>query len=285
MRNVTEKNITDAVLETMSQGEDERLREVLGALVRHLHDFVREVKLTPEEWMAAIDFLTRTGHKSSDKRQEFILLSDTTGISSLVDLVAGRGGEAATEASNLGPYYMEGAPMLPVGGDLIRANPGHPGVVHGTVLDEDGKPVANCTLDIWQNADNGFYSNEDPGQDDMNLRCRMTTGADGAYAFTTIRPKPYTVPYDGPVGEMLRATGRHAWRPAHLHFKLTSPGFLDLVTEIFPEDDQYIDQDAVFGVRSSLAVPFPPADAETAAQWNLNQPCFNLLYDFRLRRA
>jgi hydroxyquinol 1,2-dioxygenase len=285
MRDVTEKTITDAVIRTMSGGDDARLREVLSALVRHLHDFVREVKLTPEEWMAAVDFLTRTGHKSSDKRQEFILLSDTTGISSLVDLVGDRGGEAATQASNLGPYYMEGAPILPVGGDMIRDNAGQQGVVRGRVVDEAGNPVSGAVLDIWQNADNGFYSNEDPTQDDMNLRCRMTTGADGAYAFTTIKPKPYTVPYDGPVGEMLRATGRHAWRPAHLHFKLTAPGHLDLVTEIFPEDDQYIDEDAVFGVRRSLAVPFPPATDAVAAEWKLKPPCFDLNYDFRLRRA
>ena len=285
MRDVDEKSITDAVIRAMAGGDDERLRTVLAALVRHLHEFAREVELTPAEWMAAIGFLTRTGHKSSDTRQEFILLSDALGLSSLVDLIGGRGGDAATEASNLGPFYIEGAPMLPVGGDLIRGNEGQPGVVRGRVLDEDGNPVAGAMLDIWQNAANGFYSNEDPDQDDMNLRCRMVTGADGAYAFTTIRPTPYTVPYDGPVGEMLRATGRHAWRPAHLHFRLTADGFADLVTEIFPEDDRYIDEDAVFGVRRSLAVPFPPADEATAARWKLSPPCFDLVYDFRLRRA
>ena len=286
MRDVTEKTLTDAVLATIADDADPRFREIMTALIRHLHGFAKEVELTKEEWLVAIDFLCRTGWKTTEKRNEFILLSDTLGLSSLVDFISSRGDARATEVSVLGPFYIEGSPMIENGGDLIGRNPGEPGVVSGRVLSVDGKPVAGAMLDVWQNAENGLYSNEDPEQDEFNLRGRLRAGDDGAWRFTTIRPVPYTVPEDGPVGEMLRGMGRHPWRPAHLHFKVSAPGYRDLITELYPEDDRYIEEDAVFGVRDSLAVPFRRNDsAERAAAFNISAPFFELTYDFVLRPA
>lgn len=286
MRNVTEKTLTDAVIATIADDADPRFREVMTALVRHLHGFAREVGLTQAEWLAAIEFLCATGWKTTEKRNEFILLSDTLGLSSLVDLIGGRDGAAlgATETSVLGPFYIPDTPMLEVGGDLIRGNQGEPGIVHGRVHAPGGAAIEGALIEIWQNAANGLYSNEDPAQDPHNLRCRMVSGPDGAYRFTTIRPVPYTVPEDGPVGAMLRAMGRHPWRPAHIHFKISAPGHRDLVTELYPDDDAYIEEDAVFGVRQSLAVPFRRSDSrEDAERHGLTAPFFDLEYDFGLR--
>lgn len=284
MREATEKTLTDAVLATIAETSDPRFREIMTALIRHLHGFAAEVEPTKEEWLAAIDFLCRTGWKTTPKRNEFILLSDTLGLSSLVDMISSRGDGRATEVSVLGPFYIEGSPMIENGGDLIRDNAGEPGVVSGRVLTVDGKPIAGALLDIWQNAANGLYSNEDPDQADDNLRGRLLSGADGVYRFTTIRPMPYTVPQDGPVGGMLAAMGRHPWRPAHIHFRVSAPGCRDLITELYPDDDRFIDEDAVFGVRDSLAVPFRRNDSAAAAKkFNISAPFFELTYDFVLR--
>ena len=286
MQRITEKSLTDAVLATIADDADPRFRQIMTALIRHLHGFAREVDLTKEEWLAAIEFLYRTGRKTTRKRNEFILLSDTLGLSSLVDMISSRGDDDATEVSVLGPFYLEGAPMIENGGDLIRGNPGEPGIVHGRVTATDGTPIAGALLDIWQNAANGLYSNEDPDQPDDNLRGRLRADADGSYRFTTIRPMPYTVPQDGPVGAMLRAMRRHPWRPAHIHFKVTAPGYRDLITELYPDDDRYIDEDAVFGVRDSLAVRFTRNDSsEDAARYKLTAPFFELSYNFVLRPA
>ena len=286
MRDVTEQTLTDSVLATIADDADPRFREIMTSLIRHLHGFAKEVDLNKEEWLTAIDFLCQTGWKTTPQRNEFILLSDTLGLSSLVDMISSRGDERATEVSVLGPFYIEGAPTIGNGGDLIRSNDGEPGVVSGRVLSVDGEPVANALLDVWQNAANGLYSNEDPEQDDYNLRGKLTTDSEGNYRFTTIRPMPYTVPEDGPVGTMLHAMGRHPWRPAHIHFKVSADGYSDLITELYPDDDRYIDEDAVFGVRESLAVPFRRTDsAERAAAFNISAPFFELTYDFILRPA
>jgi hydroxyquinol 1,2-dioxygenase len=286
MTRVTEDTLTDAVIATIADNADPRFREIMTALVRHLLGFAREVELTKEEWLAAIDFLSRTGWRTTEKRNEFILLSDTLGLSSMVDFISSRGNDDATEVSVLGPFYIDGAPMIDNGGDLIAGNDGEPGVVHGQVLSVDGTPVAGAMLDVWQNAANGLYSTEDPEQNEMNLRGRLLTAEDGSYSFTTIRPMPYTVPEDGPVGGMLDAMGRHPWRPAHIHFKVTADGYQDLITELYPDDDKYIDEDAVFGVRESLVVSFARNNsADEAAKHGLDAPFFDLGYDFRLRPA
>ena len=283
MRNVNADSITQAVVRSFDGAADPRLREIVGKLVQHLHAFAREVKLTPEEWQRGIAFLHAAGKISTDARNEFVLMSDVMGLSSLVDLLAS--GAGATERSALGPFHAEGSPMLEVGGDLKRDNEGEAMLVRGRILDPDGRPVPRAQLDFWQAAVNGKYWQQDPEQDPHNLRFRMVTGDDGAYAFTTVRPAPYTVPYDGPVGDLLRAGGRHAWRPAHFHFIVSAESFRALTTEVFFADDRYIDEDAVFGVRESLLVtPHLVSDPALAQRYRLPLPFHSVEFDFRLGR-
>lgn len=281
MRNISWDSITDAVTASFGQSADARFKFVLAGLVAHLHDFAREVNLTPEEWKAGIDFLYRAGRISDAARNEFILTSDILGLSSLVDML--QTGAGSTERSALGPFHADGSPPLAVDGDLIRDNAGEPMLARGRVLDAAGRPLAGATLDFWQAAANGMYWQQDPQQDRHNLRCKMTTDGEGRYAFTTIRPAPYTVPYDGPVGDLLRAGGRHAWRPAHLHFIVSAPGHRSLTTEVFFADDRYIEEDAVFGVRESLVVKVAhSSDQDDARRYRLKPPFCLVEFDFRL---
>ena len=286
MSSITKDTLTDAVLATIADDTDPRFREIMTALIKHMHEFVKDVDLSQEEWLAAIEFLYQTGKKTTRKRNEFILLSDTLGITSLIDLLSGPATEGATESSVLGPFYVEGAPMIENGGDLICQNSGDRGVVRGRVMTADGTQIPGALLDIWQNASNGLYSVEDSDQADDNLRCRLHADAAGAYRLTTIRPMPYTVPDDGPAGIMLHAMGRHPWRPAHIHFKVSADGYQDLITELYPDDDHYIEEDAVFGVRDSLSVTFARNESDDDARlYGLNAPFFDLTYDFILRPA
>jgi len=283
MRNVSESSITQAVVHSFEGATDARFRQVIASLTRHLHAFAREVNLTPQEWKAGIDFLYRAGQISDEKRNEFILTSDVLGLSSLVDMLQSATG--ATERSALGPFYAEGSPPLAVGGDLKQDNDGAPLLVRGRVLDDSDKPVAGAQLDFWQAAVNGKYWQQDPEQDPQNLRFRMTTGDDGVYAFTTVQPAPYSVPYDGPVGDLLRAGGRHAWRPAHFHFIVGAAGFRPLTTEVFFANDPYLDGDAIFGVRESLVVTIAlNEDVALAKQYKLTVPFHSVAFDFRLGR-
>lgn len=254
MRNVTPDTITDAFLGYCADSTAPRLRTVLELFVRHLHAFAREAHLTHAEWNAAIDFLYRAGKISTPERNEFILTSDVLGLSSLVDMINTPAG--ATASSVLGPFHIADMPVLPWGADLIRDNAGDPVVVAGTVSDDAGRPLAGAQLDVWQTAANGLYSNQDPAQARDNLRFRMRCDEAGRFAFSSVRPAPYTVPSDGPVGDLLRATGRHPWRPSHFHFIVTAAGCRPLVTELFPADDRYLDEDAVFGVREDLVMAF-----------------------------
>jgi hydroxyquinol 1,2-dioxygenase len=283
MRNVSESTITQAVVHSFDGAADPRFRQIIESLTRHLHAFAREVDLTPQEWKAGIDFLYQAGRISDEKRNEFILTSDVLGLSSLVDMLQSDAG--ATERSALGPFHSEGSPALAVGGNLKQHNDGEPLLVHGRVLDESGKPVAGAQLDFWQAAVNGKYWQQDPAQHPHNLRFRMTTGDDGVYAFTTVQPAPYSVPYDGPVGDLLRAGGRHAWRPAHFHFIVGASGFRPLTTEVFFSGDPYLDSDAIFGVRESLVVTVAPnTDAALAKRYGLTVPFHSVGFDFKLGR-
>jgi len=283
MRNVTATSITQAVVHSFDGATDPRFKHLIERLTHHLHAFAREVKLTPDEWKAGIDFLYHAGKISDEARNEFILTSDVLGLSSLVDLLESDSG--GTERSALGPFHAENSPMLAVGGDIKRDNDGEPMLVQGRVLDANGKPVPAARLDFWQAAINGKYWQQDPEQNPDNLRFRMTTGDDGAYAFTTVHPASYTVPYDGPVGDLLRAGNRHAWRPAHFHFIVSAAGFQPLTTEVFFADDPYIDQDAVFGVRESLLVNTRSNMDKTLAQRHqLPLPFQSVEFDFRLSR-
>jgi hydroxyquinol 1,2-dioxygenase len=286
MTKITKDTLTDVVLTTIADDTDARYREIMTALIRHMHGFVKDVDLSQKEWLAAIEFLYQTGQKTTRQRNEFILLSDTLGITSLIDLLSSQATEGTTESSVLGPFYVEGAPMIDNGGDLIGQNSGDCGVVRGRVMTVDGTRIPGALLDIWQNASNGLYAGEDPDQADDNLRCRLHADTEGAYSFTTIRPMPYTVPDDGPAGIMLHAMGRHPWRPAHIHFKVSADGYQDLVTELYPDDDRYIEEDAVFGVRDSLSVAFTRNGSNDDAKlYGLTAPFFDLTYDFVLRSA
>lgn len=264
MRSVSESNITRAFVECMAEGTDERVRFLLERLAEHLHQFARETKLTHAEWRKAIELLMAAGEISDGERNEFVLFSDVLGLSSLVDMI--NSPEQGTPSSVLGPFHVAGAPELPAGGDLVRGNEGDVVIVRGSVRAADGQPIEGAEIEIWQTADNGLYSNQDEKQPEYNLRARMKSGKEGRYLFSTIRPSPYTVPDDGPVGELLRATGRHPWRPSHFHFIVTAKGYRQLVTEIFPSDDPYLDEDAVFGVRERLVMELKRKPAEQAGE-------------------
>ena len=285
-RNEAERALTERVVASFAGTPDQRLRTLMQSLVRHIHEFVREVELTEAEWMAAIRFLTATGKMCDDVvRQEFILLSDTLGVSMLVDAINHRFATGATDTTVFGPFYMSSMPDRAYG-ENMAATPGTPALVHGRVLSTDGEPVTDVVLDVWQTADNGMYSGQDTAQPHGNLRGRYHTRSDGSYAIRTIVPVSYPIPTDGPVGRMLEATARHPWRPAHLHFMIDAPGYSTLVTHIFDEDDPYLNSDAVFGVKPSLMVSFPersPDDA-LAGSFGYDGPFREARYDFILDR-
>lgn len=256
MRDFNETNITQAVLERLADTPDPRLKAVMTSLVRHLHDFVRDVELTFEEWNAAIAFLTRTGHMCDDKRQEFILLSDTLGVSMLVDAINHRMPGGATETTVLGPFHVANAPELPHGADIARGEAGERLYVEGSVLSADGNPLANALVDVWQADDDGYYDVQRPDLDEATLRARFRTDAMGRFSFWSIMPRYYPIPDDGPVGDMLKATARHPNRPAHVHFMIAADGYETLITHVFSADSPYLDSDAVFGVKNSLIADF-----------------------------
>ncbi|MGE5145533.1 MAG: intradiol ring-cleavage dioxygenase [Candidatus Eiseniibacteriota bacterium] len=287
MRNLTEANLTDAVIAKFANSTDPRFKEIMTSLVRHLHAFVREVELTEAEWFEGIKFLTETGQKCDDQRQEFILLSDTTGISMLVDAINHRMPSGATESTVLGPFYRAGAPDIEMGGTIAQTEDGDPAYISGRVTSPDGKPIAGALLDIWQTAPNGLYETQDEDQPDYNLRGQLHTDKDGRYAFRTVIPVSYPVPTDGPVGRMLKAMGRHPMRPAHVHFVITAPGYERLATHLFAEGDKYLDSDAVFAVKNSLVVKFEKNDsAEMAKKLGFKQaPFYTTHYDFGLKPA
>ena len=261
MRSVTKDNITDVFLGYFGKDTDPRLMEIMGSLAHHMHAFVKETGLTHEEWNKGIEFLEWAGDISDKERHEFVLLSDVLGVSSLVDMVNTVPG--GTSSSVLGPFHITNSPPLPIGGDMKRHYDGEVLLATGVVQDMDGNPIEGATLDIWQTAPNGLYSSQDEEQDTYSFHGIQTTGADGRYAFTTVKPVSYTVPTDGPVGDILNATGRHPWRPSHLHFIVKAPGFRTLVSEVFPDDDPYLDQDTVFGVRDDLVMSYKSQPAGT----------------------
>ncbi|HYC47153.1 MAG TPA: dioxygenase [Burkholderiales bacterium] len=281
MRNVTRESITEVVTRSFDGLDDARAKLLITRLIAHLHAYAREVNLTPGEWKTAIDFLYAAGRKSDEGRNEFILASDVLGLSALIDML--QTGPGSTDRSLLGPFHAAASPPLEVDGDLARANSGEKMLVRGRVLGGGTKPLAGATLDFWQAAANGLYWQQDAAQDRNNLRCTMRTADDGAYAFTTVRPAPYQVPYDGPVGDLLRAAGRHAWRPAHLHFIVSADAHRALTTEVFFADDPYVDRDAVFGVREGLVVEVQPSRNDALARrYALPKPFPLVEFDFNL---
>jgi protocatechuate 3,4-dioxygenase beta subunit len=257
MTAMTPDDLTRQVLGAFGGTPQPRLRELISSLTSHLHAFATETGLTAQEWRAGIDFLTATGQKCDAERQEFILLSDVLGLSSLIEMINAAGD--ATEATVLGPFYVPGAPQRAAGEQIGRPEDGSPTLVSGLVTDTTGRPLPGSTLDVWQSSGNGLYDTQDPGQPPFNLRGVFTAGPDGRYAFRTARPVSYPIPADGPVGDLLRATARHCWRAAHIHAIVSAPGHRPVTTHIFDAENPYLGSDAVFGVRDSLVRPFRPA--------------------------
>jgi protocatechuate 3,4-dioxygenase beta subunit len=284
MRNLTEQNVTQAVLNTFAEAQNPRLKEIMTSLVKHIHAFVREVELTEEEWLYGIQFLTRTGHMCDDKRQEFILLSDTLGVTTLKDIINNRKPPGVTEYTIFGPFYVDGAPEMPAMASIAGDTTGSPVVVSGRVLNPEGRPLAGALLDVWQASADGFYDVQLPHLTEMNLRGKFHTDAEGRYVFRSIKPSFYPIPGDGPVGQIIKAAGRHPYRPAHIHFIVSAVGYEPITTELFVEGDPYLDSDAVFGVRNSLVVDFVRHEsAEEAARYGVTVPFYTVEYDFVLQ--
>lgn len=283
MRNLTEGNITEAVLNQLGAGTDPRLKQVMSSLIRHLHAFVREVELTEAEWAEGIRFLTEAAAMTDDKRNEFILASDVLGVSILVDAMTHRKPAGTTESSVLGPFYRDGAATLPFDSTIANGEDGVTTVISGQVTDDANQPIIGATLDIWQTGSNGLYENQDPDQPDMNLRGKFETDSEGRYQFRTILPVSYGIPTDGPVGRMLKSVGRHAFRPAHIHFKVSAPGHEPLTTMLFVEGDPYLDSDVVFGVKNSLVAHFDHHETDSD-RLGVTAPYYTAHYDFGLAK-
>ena len=285
MHLVTEDNITDLAAERWATARDPRTAELLTALVRHLHDFAREVRLTEAEWMAGIQWLTRTGQISDEKREEFILASDVLGLSMLVVQMNHRLDPAATPATVLGPFHIEGSPELGFGADMSDDVAGAPLYLHGTVRDLDGNPVAGAVLDVWQADTEGAYESQVPDVDEARLRAKYTTREDGSYCVRTIAPKGYTIPMDGPVGDLISRTEISHFRPAHIHFLINVPGFEPLITHLFQAGAEYLDSDVVFGTKQELVVAFEPREpGATPDGGKSDEPWAEARYDFVLQR-
>lgn len=286
MREFDEKSITQAVIGRLAACNDPRFARVMTSLVGHLHDLIREVNLSESEWMTAIQFLTDVGKTCTDKRQEFILLSDTLGVSVLVITLNHPAQQGSADSTVQGPFYWEGAPELARGSNLARGVKGEPAFYSGHVLGTDGRPLANALLDIWSGDGDGNYDMQIPGETAMKARGRIRTDAEGRYWFRSIKPTFYPVPTDGPVGRMLRRMGSHPYRPGHVHMIVSAPGYRPVTTHLFVAGSQYLDSDAVFGMKESLVAEFkrhPPGVAPDGEP--LDAPFYTVNYDFRLRPA
>lgn len=286
MAQFSEHDLTDAVIERLAECDDPRFKTVMSSLIRHLHAFIRDVELTEREWITAIRFLTEVGQACTDKRQEFILLSDTLGVSILVDAINHRLPTGAVESTVLGPWYLEGAPELPLGADISNGVAGEPTFYSGRLMTLGGEPIAGGLLDVWSGDGAGLYDMQMPGQTAMLCRGKFRTDAEGRYWFRSIRPTYYPVPTDGPVGKMLRKMGRHPNRPGHIHMIVSAPGHETVTTHLFVAGAPYLDSDAVFAVKDSLIVDFErhePGAAPTGEVMDV--PFYTAEYDFRLAPA
>ncbi|KAJ4360825.1 uncharacterized protein N0V89_001392 [Didymosphaeria variabile] len=275
-------HFTQAVINATGPKATPRVRQLTTSLIQHLHDYARENELTVDEWMAGLDLLNEAGRMSDDRRNEGQLLCDIFGLETLVDEItyklASDAQDEPTATAILGPFWRKDAPQKAMGDTIVSGieGKGDRTYMHGTVTDfRTGKPVEGAVLDVWHTAPNGLYEQQDPGQPEMNLRGRFTTGKDGKYRFYCLRPVPYPIPYDGPAGKILQALDRHPYRPAHIHFILTAPGYKPIVTQIFDRNSKYIGDDAVFAVKESLIVDFKPFEGDPNAE-------FELPYDFKM---
>jgi hydroxyquinol 1,2-dioxygenase len=281
---VTEDNITELAVERWATAKDPRLAELMTAFVRHLHDFAREVRLTEAEWMAAMQWLTATGQISNEKREEFILASDVLGLSMLVVQMNHRLDPQATPATVLGPFHIDGSPEFDYAGDMSDGLPGTPLYLHGTVRDLAGNPIAGGVLDVWQADNDGAYEVQIPDVDEARLRAKYTTREDGSYCIRTIAPLGYTIPMDGPVGDLIGRTEISHFRPAHIHFLINVPGYEPLITHLFREGSQYLDIDVVFGTKQELVVRFDEREAGPTPDGGTSEvPWVEARYDFVLQ--
>lgn len=278
-----ESAITQAVIDRFAQTPDPRLKAIATQLTLSLHDFVQAIEPTFDEWLAAITFLTEVGQTCTGSRQEFILLSDTLGVSMLVDAINHRQGQDATASTVLGPFFVATAPQVADGADIAAGEAGEPLFVEATISDLQDRPIAGASVDVWQSDDEGLYDVQRPDLHHHVLRARLTSGPDGKVRFWSILPTPYPIPDDGPVGRMLKATGRHPWRPAHLHFKIAALNREPLVTHLFVRGSAYLDSDAVFGVKDTLICDFPRHRAgPTPDGGTMDRPWRSLEHVFRL---
>ncbi|CAN7437854.1 intradiol ring-cleavage dioxygenase [Rhizobium sp. LjRoot258] len=283
----TEEDSVAVVTGRNENAKDERLKQVMEVVTRKLHEAVKEIEPTQDEWMKAILFLTQTGQICNEWRQEFILLSDVLGVSMLVDAINNRKPSGASESTVLGPFHVADAPELPMGANICLDQKGEDMAIEGRILDTDGQPITDALIDVWQANDEGFYDVQQKGiQPDFNLRGVFRTGPDGRYWFRAVKPKYYPIPDDGPVGQLLKELGRHPYRPAHLHYIIKADGFETLTTHIFDPDDPYISSDAVFGVKESLLAEFRRSrDPERSKQYQFAGDFWDVKHDFVLARA
>lgn len=282
-RNLADEDLTQAVLATFSNSKSERYQQIMQSLVKHLHAFIKDVELTEDEWFKAIDYLTRTGHITDDKRQEFVLLSDVLGVSMLVIDINNKQFVDATASTVFGPFFFEGSPLFANGDDIANGASGEPCYMYGRVLSTTGDPLPEAHIEIWQADDNGFYDVQNKESSQVYGRGHLHTDSKGNYYFWSVRPEAYPIPNDGPVGELLDAANRSPMRPAHVHFMITVPGYKTLITHVFKEGDQYLDSDAVFGVRSSLITDFERHEPGIAPDGKkLDVPFYIMHYDFFL---
>lgn len=283
MINLDELTITQAVIARNQKTQCSRLQEVITSLVQHLHEFARETQLTETEWAEGIDFLTRTGSICSPARQEFILLSDVLGLSTLVMAQNHRKPKGCTEATVFGPFHVENSPLRELGDDVANGAEGEPCFVKGKLFGINGEPIDNARIEIWQADANGLYDVQYQTDSEHRARATLHSAKNGAYYFRSIVATPYPIPYDGPVGQLLTALGRHPWRPAHLHFRINAPGYEQLVTHVFRKNDPYLDSDAVFGVRTSLVADWIEHEPGLAPDGNILSTYFySLNFNFVL---
>ena len=276
-----QEDVTKAVLSELARAPNARFREIMGALVRHMHDFVRESKITEEEFRTALNYVVALGKASNETHNEAVLIAGSLGLSSLVCLLNNGNGQTETDASLLGPFWRMHSPVTPNGGSIIRSpTPGPALFVDAWFRDREGKPVEGAEVDIWHSSTEGFYENQDPMQADMNLRGKFFTDSDGHMSFRSVKPAGYPIPIDGPVGEMLRALRRHNMRPAHLHFLASKDGFKTLISQIYVADDRFIDSDVQFGVTRHLIGDYVLHENEKAPAGDVRGPWYSLKHQF-----
>ena len=287
MQYFSEEHSAEVVKQQYANCKDLRLKTIMESAVNHLHQFVKEVEPTQEEWMYMIEYLTKTGQKCDDKRQEFILLSDVLGISALVDTINNRKTLNATESTVLGPFHVKNAPKKQMGDNINYDGKGEPAYIFGSVKDTDDNPIDGAEIDVWQANDDGFYDIQQPDtQPEMNLRGIFTTKEDGKYWFKSVKPKFYSIPTDGPVGTMIYASGRHPNRPAHLHYIVSAEGYKPVVTHVFVKGSEYLDSDAVFGVKDSLISEYVLIEDDAKARKvGFEIPYYELEFNFVLEKV